>query len=168
MTDDETPPPFTRRQLLATASTAAAGFAGCMRGPGPRQADDPWDEFSDETSDGTRTVSGRLTLLRGEYAPVSIEPSADSAPVILSYHASSALSLPFDVLTFNREEFDNYRADDDADSLSSLTSERLAAAMAESRLPEGEYVLVLDNTGTGAARPLDEVTIQFEMTVEYR
>lgn len=168
MTDDETPPPLTRRQLLATASTAAAGLTGCMRGPGPRRAADPWDEFSDETSEGTRSVRGRARLLRGEYVAVSIEPSADAAPIILSYHASSALSLPFDVLTFTREEFDSYRADDDADPLSSLSTENLTTAMAEARLPEGDYVLVLDNTGVGEGRPLDDVTIQFEMTVEYR
>lgn len=169
MTDhDETPTPLTRRQLLATASTAAAGLAGCLRGPGPRRAADPWAEFTDETSDGTRSVRGRLTLRRGEYASVFVEPSADSAPIILSYHAMSSLSLPFDVLTFTREAFDRYRSDDDADPLSSLSTQNLTAAFAESRLPEGDYVLVLDNTGTGAARPLDEVTIQFEMTVEYR
>lgn len=173
-----------RRGFLAAAAGAATGaaLAGCIRrGPGPREAADPWRTRENVSEDDVRLargpiggdrevqqgIQGEVVLRRGEYAayPYGAPPEAGAMFAIL--RADSRLALPFDVFTFRREDFPAYRDGEDSGFLSAATTLGGTRAGFDNRLNPGEYVLVFDNTRLGQARPLDEVTIRFVFAVVY-
>lgn len=158
----------TRRRLLGAVGGVMAGLtglAGCLRGPGPRPAGDPWQNRADQWAGDDWRLSGDVRLPRGTYLAIPIEPTFDDTAFILGFQGRERLALPFDVLTFQTEDFEAYRSGGEIDPLSSVSSQGAEAAFFEGRLPRGRYVVVIDNTRQGAARPLDEVTIRFELTV---
>ncbi|MFB6125101.1 MAG: hypothetical protein ABEJ59_03995 [Halanaeroarchaeum sp.] len=157
-----------RRRFLAATGATVAALAGCLAGPGPRRAADPYLERTtgtETTEDGTvrETVSGRLRLDRGEFAVHAFE---NDEPMVVSLRASTVLSLPFDVGTLQADELPAYAAGEDVDPLSTASSFGGTGSRFRARLPAGRYVTVFDNTGQWPTRPLDRITIRFEFGLE--
>lgn len=159
-----------RRQFLAALGTGMVGVAGCLSGPGPRRAPDPWSErnvTATQTEDGSPIdrVNGHLTLRRGEFA--TYEFGNPDTAISFTLTASSVLALPFDVIMLRRETLSRFAAGDQVDPLSSGTASKVIRTHYYTRLPAGDYVVVFDNSKMGGSRPLDQIEITFEMSLEY-
>lgn len=151
-----------RRFLASVLGLAGASLGGCVtRGPGPRAADDPWLERT-ELSDGNG-LEGAVKLRRGEYAAYRFGVPEDAGRLNVELSARSRLSLPFDVLTYDEDDFARYEAGevDREDAIRSFTGFGIEQFHFQNVLAPGRYVLVFDNTRVGDARPLDDVTISF-------
>lgn len=149
---------FLRRLGVAASVAATGGLAGCMRGPGPREAgDDAWEKRSVEETERSYAFEGTATLRRGEYLPIHVETPGEIA--LLSVFGRTRLSLPLDALMFPADAFGAYRDGDDTGALSGNSAFRTHSLFIDGRLQGGEYVFVLDNTRLGQARPLDEVDV---------
>lgn len=173
-----------RRAFLGAVSgtLSTVALAGCIRrGPGPRQASDPWQSRSNLTPDDIRHgndpltgdrqlqdgIRGELLLQRGEYVayPYGAPPSAGA--MFASLHADTRLALPFDVFTFHETDLPAYRNGEESRFVSVGTSLGGTRAGFDTRMHPGDYVLVFDNTQLGQARPLDDIRIRFTFAVIY-
>lgn len=159
-----------RRRFLAALGTGMVGIAGCLSGPGPREAADPWLERSvteDETDNGTPVehVTGRVKLTRGEFT--TYEFGHPEEVMFIDFRGDTVLSLPFDVATVRRSELSAFANGEKAEFFSTASSFDTTGTRFHSRLQAGEYAIVLDNSRMWGSRPLDEVEIRFELSIEY-
>lgn len=159
-----------RRQFLATLGTGMVGVAGCLSGPGPREAADPWLERTvteDETDNGTPVehVTGRVKLTRGEFT--TYEFGHPEEVMFIDFRGDTVLSLPFDVATVRGSELSRLANGEDPEIISTASSFKTTGTSFYSRLQAGEYAIVFDNSQMWSARPLDEIEIRFELAIEY-
>lgn len=155
-----------RRRLLASAGALLGALAGCVtRGPGPREAPDPWRRRETIDGDGRQGVRGVVSLRRGEFAAVPFGRGDDTRSLTIELRVRERLGLPVDLLTFDRPDFADYRAGKEPDPISLASASDVKRIDFSRLLPPGDYVLVVDNSGFGPARPLDEVTVDLEFGV---
>lgn len=179
--------PDRRRALRLAGTGLLAGLAGCTGGlsggtptpsptptptPPPPDADgdgvpDADDDFPDDDRRSrvaaSREFAGDLEkgvwkgfgLTYDQQGVLSYEVTVESGPNI------DVLAIPRDALSAfrNRSSYDLYP------SMSQLATE---AATVETAVPEGRYVLILDNTSRGRAQPGDgentTASVQFSFT----
>lgn len=159
-----------RRRFLAALGTGMVGVAGCLSGPGPREAADPWVERTvteGETDTGSPVdkVTGRVKLTRGEFT--TYEFGHPEEVMFIDFRADTVLALPFDVATVRRSELSTFADGEDADFFSTASSFDTTGTRFHARLPAGDYAIVLDNSRMLGARPLDKIEIRFELEIEY-
>lgn len=154
-----------RRSLLRSlaAGAGATALAGCLGlgGASPTEATDPW-RAREDVEDG---VAGRLRLRRGEFFAYRFELAE---PGHLVLRARERLSLPIDLITVEAggRELAAYRAGEPVDPIDTYSLLGVTRARFERRIPDGSYVLLVDNTRLGEARPFDEIDVGLEVRIE--
>ncbi|WP_435064431.1 hypothetical protein [Halobaculum sp. EA56] len=164
-------PRLDRRRFLAAVSgvgaAAATGLAGCLGGGTPSEATDAWRDVTRGDPPGT-ILEGRAVLRPGQYAAVPISWPESEGAGLLSGRIVERLSLPLDVHTLTAEAFEAYRAGEALDGISAASAAGGPTVLfRDTRLPHGEYTLVVDNTRLGGEPPYDELSVGVELSLEF-
>jgi hypothetical protein len=154
-----------RRQLLgAVAVTLVTSVSGCADVLGGDVehgvSTDAW-RTADETERATPGFRGEVRLPAGRYAARTVLV-AQSTPVTVRFDTDDGERV--DVYLLTADAYETYRDRETVTPVDSLSASDAASGTLSGTLSDGEYRLVVDNTGAFGADPDGVVRVDVEVT----